>query len=325
MLSSPLISIIIPVYNVEKYISKSIQSILFQTFTDFECLIINDGTLDKSIEIAKQLVSNDPRFIFFEQENQGQASARNLVFNNCKGQYITFIDSDDYIESNYLLELLTKIQLDDADICTCNVKLVDNRGKKIKEFINKPKLYNKKNDILNSHLYISNWMWDKIYKKECFDNIRFNNSVKTFEDVLITFQILHKRKITSVNIPLYNYVYREGSTSHSLSPTLIMDRLTITNAHKTFLENQNLLSQRQDYYSFVYLKNFIAYTIVLLAKYSDKYKNDIYKFNRLINKKIFTFRNVFKAIFREPRIGVSLLVFKISPELFKLGVNFLKK
>ncbi|WP_273838841.1 glycosyltransferase family 2 protein [Providencia rettgeri] len=325
MNSSPEISIIIPVYNVENYIEKCINSVKSQSFTDFECLIIDDGSPDNSIPIAKTLIQDDTRFTIYQQKNIGLGPARNTGLNYATGKYIVFIDSDDYIEKDYLFELINKIKLENADICTCDVKLVDGNGEKIKEFINQPDKYREKNDILNTQLYIANWAWNKIYKKECFENTRFASHIQTFEDVYITFQILYNRKITSVNKLLYNYVHREGSISHSLKPTLLHDRLAITQNHKNFLIKNNLFDKNKDYYDFAYLKNYIAYTIVMLARYSMDYKSDVNKLKSQIEKKQFTYKKIIKSINKDPRIGISILVFKISPSLFKLFINLIKK
>ena len=89
-------SVIVPVYNVEKYIEKCIQSLLDQTYHKFEALIIDDGSVDRSIEIAKQLVKDDPRFLFFKKENGGLSSARNCGLDHATGDYIALLDSDHY-------------------------------------------------------------------------------------------------------------------------------------------------------------------------------------------------------------------------------------
>ncbi|HEF8786834.1 TPA: glycosyltransferase family 2 protein, partial [Providencia alcalifaciens] len=144
MNSNPEISVIIPVYNVENYIEKCITSVKLQSFTDFECIIIDDGSPDNSIDIAKNLIHDDTRFLIYSKKNAGLGPARNTGLDYANGKYIVFIDSDDYIEKDYLLDLITKIKLEDADICTCDVKLVDGNGNKIKEVKNNPNEYIKK-------------------------------------------------------------------------------------------------------------------------------------------------------------------------------------
>ena len=96
-----LISIIVPIYNVEKYLRQCLESISEQTYKNFECLLINDGSPDNSAEICREYVEKDARFRYFEKENGGLASARNLGIKYSKGKYISFIDSDDWVEPDY--------------------------------------------------------------------------------------------------------------------------------------------------------------------------------------------------------------------------------
>ena len=229
-----LVSVIIPVYNVEAYIEKCVESLLDQTYTNFEALIVDDGSPDSSILLAKQKVGNDPRFRFFEKENGGQGTARNLALDNAKGDYVAFLDSDDYFDVNFLSIMVDKITNDDADVCTCDVSYVDEKGIELKVHRNDIESYINKKDYLMSHWYISNFMWDKLFKAECFNGYRFDPTVKTYEDVHLLFRIMFQKKLTSVDDILYNYVQRAGSTMRSLPATYIDDR------YKIFLESKRL-------------------------------------------------------------------------------------
>ena len=97
-----LISVIVPVYNVEEYLEECLNSILVQTYTNLEILIVNDGSTDNSLEILQEFSQRDSRITIFTKENGGLSSARNLAIDEAKGEYFTFIDSDDYIEENYI-------------------------------------------------------------------------------------------------------------------------------------------------------------------------------------------------------------------------------
>ena len=108
--SKALISIIVPIYNVEKYLRQCLDSIQDQSYQNFECLLINDGSPDNSADICKEYVSKDPRFRYIEKENGGVSSARNLGLEHSKGEYITFIDSDDWVDLDYLEVLHSKIK-----------------------------------------------------------------------------------------------------------------------------------------------------------------------------------------------------------------------
>src|SRR5690554_5264372 len=162
MSSNPKISVIIPVYGVEKYITKCIESIKNQTFTNFEAILINDGTKDNSVAVAEDAIAGDDRFIILHKENGGQGSARNLGLDNARGDYIAFIDSDDWVEPRYLQAMHEKITEEDADICTCNARLLSPSDVLQKKRTNDPMKYLKEGDVLNSKFYISNWFWDKL-------------------------------------------------------------------------------------------------------------------------------------------------------------------
>ena len=117
-----LISIIVPIYNVEKYLRQCLDSIMNQTYRNCECLLIHDGSSDNSEDICREYVSKDSRFRYFEKENGGVSSARNLGIEHSKGEYITFIDSDDWVDSDYLEVLYNSLVDERADIAISTYK-----------------------------------------------------------------------------------------------------------------------------------------------------------------------------------------------------------
>ena len=119
-----LISIIIPIYNVENYLRQCLDSIVAQTYQNFECLLINDGSPDNSSDICREYVAKDTRFRYFEKENGGVSSARNLGIERSEGAYITFIDSDDWVDSDYLEVLYSAILEEQADIAVSTYKKI---------------------------------------------------------------------------------------------------------------------------------------------------------------------------------------------------------
>ncbi|MFB4033716.1 glycosyltransferase family 2 protein, partial [Streptococcus pneumoniae] len=121
-MENELISIVIPIYNVENYLRQCLDSIVAQTYQNFECLLINDGSPDHSADICREYVSKDSRFRYFEKENGGVSSARNLGIEHSKGEYITFIDSDDWVDSDYLEVLYTTLLEEGADIAVSTYK-----------------------------------------------------------------------------------------------------------------------------------------------------------------------------------------------------------
>ena len=121
-MNNELISIIVPIYNTEKYLRQCLDSIINQTYTNFEVLLVNDGSTDSSGMICQEYVENDSRFRYFEKENGGVSSARNLGLECSGGAYITFIDSDDWVESNHLEALLKGIKENNTDIAVSKHK-----------------------------------------------------------------------------------------------------------------------------------------------------------------------------------------------------------
>ena len=121
-MENELISIIVPIYNVENYLRQCLDSIVSQTYQNFECLLINDGSSDNSADICREYIEKDSSFRYFEKENVGVSSARNLGIERSKGQYITFIDSDDWVDSEYLEVLYRALIEEKADIAITTYK-----------------------------------------------------------------------------------------------------------------------------------------------------------------------------------------------------------
>lgn len=317
-----LVSVIVPVYNVEAYIEKCVQSLLDQTYTNFEALIVDDGSPDNSILLARQKVGNDPRFRFFEKENGGQGTARNLALDNAKGEYIAFLDSDDYFDINFLSIMIDKITNTGADVCTCDVSYVDEKGIELRVHRNDIESYLNKKDYLMSHWYISNFMWDKLFKAECFNGFRFDPKVKTYEDVHLLFRLIYKKKLTSVERVLYNYVQRIGSTMRSLPVTYISDRYSIYQEANNFYEsNLKSIGVKEDVIIRYYLYNYLFLALTNISKYSNDFVKQSRRLLNVDNKNIFTFKNIVLNKYLSRKIKCHLLIFKVSPKLYKTLKN----
>lgn len=320
MSKTPIISIIIPVYGVEKYITKCIESIKKQTLADFEAILINDGTRDNSVAVAEQAIADDERFILLHKENGGQGSARNVGLDHARGDYIAFIDSDDYVEPRFLQAMYEKIVSENADICACGVRLLSENGRQLKVFVSKPELYIEKNDYLNANFYISNWFCDKLFRKELFDNLRFDLTVRTFEDAHLLFRVVYGRDITSIDEVLYNYIQHAGSTSNDIKPTYVNDRVAVMITQVRFAKL--MMKFDHQYLLYVYLKTFVFLCATTIARFSKSYNLDIQRFNLEIDDGKFRFRDIFYMVRKDTKVGVSLLLFKLSPQAFRLLVRF---
>ncbi|MGL4652160.1 glycosyltransferase family 2 protein [Cetobacterium sp.] len=212
-MKNPEITIIVPVYNVENYLKKCIDSILGQTFKDFELILINDGSTDKSGDICNSYKNIDSRIKVIHKENGGQSSARNLGLNIARGNYIGFVDSDDWIDSDMyecLYKMITKYQ---SDIGIIGINFIySNRIRKSKDY--KTVVINSKEAIyeLIKHELFGNYFWSKLFKKELFQKNRFKEGI-IFEDIDLLYKLFHESKsVVAKGVQKYNYLQRENST-----------------------------------------------------------------------------------------------------------------
>lgn len=207
------VSVIVPVYNVEEYIEKCLLSIKNQTLSDFECLIINDGTKDNSIDVAKNVVGDDERFKFFDKENGGLSDARNYGIEKASGEYLCFIDSDDYIDEN-LLELTYNMGKEyDSDIVCFDMYYVNEDGSLEYSWGSNYKgvsNYKENKEIIFSNNSANN----KIYKASFMKDKRFFKGMWYEDMAVIPTWIAKANNMAHVYKPLYYYVQRAGSITH---------------------------------------------------------------------------------------------------------------
>ncbi len=223
------ISIIVPIYNIEKFVSRCLDSIINQTYKDFEIIIVNDGSTDNSGKIAKEYKEKyDDKIIYIEKSNGGLSSARNVGIENASGKFIMFVDGDDWIECRCIETLINYIELNkNLDIVEFGYRSV-NDYKVISEIKFKEKLIKNRNNVLNEYFFeseIVDMVCNKIYKKRLFEGIRFVEG-KIHEDYMITPELLLKaEKILIVKEVFYNYYQRINSITNSNFTEKKLDRL----------------------------------------------------------------------------------------------------
>lgn len=241
-MNKPIISIIVPVYNSEKYIQRCINSIINQTFINFEAIFINDGSADSSLEILKSNKSLDNRIKIINQENSGTGEARNNGLRNALGKYILFVDSDDTIEPSMLEKMYKKASEGDCDIVACNINKVSSDGNKIKYDLHKN---TDEGNLFSSILSfkISSSVWNKLYKKDLFykNSLFFPKGLRHNEDNAIVFKIIYyAQTISFVDDYLYNWYVVENSKSNSISKERLDSISSVLNIRYDFLIEQNI-------------------------------------------------------------------------------------
>ena len=222
MNNDPLISIIIPCFNAEKTLEKCLKSVVQQSYANLEIIIIDDGSTDETSLIYNKFQSNDERILVLKLQNSGVSKARNTGVKAATGDYICFVDSDDWAELNYCSELYSLLVGENADISIVEASYEDENGNVL---CNKPTSEEKIFDgnralvLLLEDREIQSHPWGKLFKADLLRNVHFPENLKCFEDYSTLFKIFNKAvKVVKSNKKLYHYIQREDSLSHNLSP-----------------------------------------------------------------------------------------------------------
>ncbi|PZU86353.1 MAG: glycosyl transferase family 2 [Chryseobacterium sp.] len=223
----PLISLIIPCYNAKQTLGKCLDSVIQQSYNNLEIIIIDDGSTDGTSRIYEDFQSRDERIKIFKQSNSGVSKARNKGIKESIGEYICFVDSDDWVEPNYCSELYHSLVRENADISIIEASYEDENGNVVfNKSISEEKVFDGKralyllleDDVIQSH------PWGKLYKVSFFKNVNFPENLKCYEDYSTLFKIFDKAiKVVKSNKKLYHYIQREDSLSHNLSPETSYD------------------------------------------------------------------------------------------------------
>lgn len=319
------ISIIIPMYNAEKYIKRCLESIFEQTYKNIEIVIVDDGSTDNSYNICKKYEQQNKKIKLFHKKNNGVSSARNYGLKKCTGKYLCFVDSDDYIEKYYIQQLYKAIKDNNTKISQCAINIVDDNLKKINNkgyshsFItNGKKLII---DTFNNEEIGNIVLWNKMYERSLFNNIQFPNG-KNYEDEFITYKILYKEnRISIIPDKLYNYRKHINSITNSKYTLKNLEGLEALIEKINFFKKNNeiflyimtinefLEFTRQNYICLIkYVSNSTSYQKKLIQKYKEYYK--IIQHNKQIPIKS----------------KIKNIIFYINPKLyFLLKKNSIKK
>ncbi|MGM9658371.1 MAG: glycosyltransferase family 2 protein [Eubacteriales bacterium] len=243
-MSEPLISIIVPVYNTEKYLSKCIESILAQTYTNFELILVDDGSPDRCPGICDEYAEKDIRIKVIHKENGGVSSARNCGLDIASGEYIGFVDSDDYIEPKMYEKMLHTITAFNVDLCFCRCKAESSAGDFISESPpdSEDRVFTRE-DMLDFlvHKRLAKYICppNKLYRKKLFAHNRYKIG-KINEDEAIIHHIFGASDGTVfTNDILYRYVVRNGSIIHSRVSVKNLDMVdALIDRAEYFLDDQ---------------------------------------------------------------------------------------
>ena len=229
-MNSNLVSIIVPIYNVEKYLRKCVDSLLKQSYSNIEILLIDDGSTDNSGRISDEY-SNYNNVRVYHKENGGLSDARNFGIEHSKGEFLAFVDSDDYVAEDYILRMLDKIQKTDVDIVACSYYDISEDGQILGKIQSTDRILNEKNFWDDIYINIKatpayGVAWNKLYKRNVFENLRYRKGILNEDDDII-YDVIHGRNMFMMDDLLYYYRQRQGSIMDQMKKTFNIERIEL--------------------------------------------------------------------------------------------------
>ena len=319
-----LISIVVPVYNVEKYLSRCIDSILNQTYEKWEAIFVNDGSKDNSLEILKKYQNKDKRIKIVNKKNEGSGIARNIGIEQSKGEYLAFLDSDDWYEKNFLEKLYNNLKENNSDVSMCNPRMTYDDSQKNKNI----NVYHFDSIELNKNpekilgILAMPVIWNKLYKKKLImkNNIKFPN-YSFSEDVEFLYKVfLYVDKVSKVEEYLYNYYQRDNSETKKIKRESIEQVYKVIENIESYVKN-NFIDKLGIFYQYKIQFIYSVSQILLSRTTGDKkLKSLINQNNNLMVKNI-----KIKNIIKNKKVLIYYFVIKLNKILgFSKLVNFLK-
>lgn len=321
-----LISVIIPVYKTELYLRRCLDSVINQTYTNLEIIIVDDGSPDNSGKICDEYALKDKRIKVIHKENGGLSSARNAGIDIATGKYIGFVDSDDEI-SIYMYEILYKeIIKNKGDIVVCNYTRYKNTPSYSTNNY-KIKIYNNTEAILgliaNKHRKIDDYAWNKLYKTKLFKKIKFPLN-RVYEDIGTTYLLIfYSKKVITIDAKLYGYFINLNSISNLTDKNYILDRIC------SYEERYNFLIKRlEEYKNLIKVNRIISLTgnFMWLTHIKDKnllYSKEFNEYYKIIKNTNYILLFSYYKIPKKYLIEFTLL--KLNRDLFFWVNIFIQK
>lgn len=309
-----LISVVVPIYNVEKYLVRCVDSIINQTYSNLDIILVDDGSPDNCGSICDEYAERDNRVKVIHKENGGLSDARNEGIKIAKGKLITFVDSDDYVAINYVEELFRCMMTSRADLSVVEVDVVnENTPYSVERQTGDISIINNKKAIeLALKISFRQSAWGKLYRTEIFNDIQFPKGL-LYEDLAIVYNVLSVTKIIAIsNAKLYKYEVRPGSIMQASFNINHYNSLIVTDNAMDFVKTNypefgDLSDCRRVYSYFTVLRR------MLNSSEKNKYKEQIDELKQRINK--YSHHMIWKRNVK-PSLKLRLISYKISDTLY---------
>lgn len=323
MKSLPVISVIIPIYNVEKYLKKCIDSIVYQTYEKLEIILVDDGSTDSSGEICNEYEKKDNRIIVFHKENGGLADARNYGIKRANGEYITFVDSDDFVEKNYVEELYRLIDAYKTKIAIGTMTIISNKNRNDmgKGYIEK--VFSTEECLLymlqeKGFTVSAN---AKIYLKDLFNDVEYPKG-RLYEDNGTTYKLILKcDRIAYSCKSIYNYCLRDDSIISQKFTMKKMDYIYLTD-----IECENIVNKYPDLLEATEGRKAVARFSVLRQMLNSKLSKEEKEEQRQVIKYLKQhYTQLVNSNFVSKKTKISLVALMINKKILKLGAEIYEK
>jgi len=253
----PKLSVIVPVYNVEQYIKKCLESLINQTCSDMEILVVNDGSPDNSQKIIDEYHEKYPNLIVpLLKENGGLGDARNYGIEHAKGDYLAFVDSDDYLDSDFFERLIETLETNQSDIAICDIKYIwedASREPFVVEGLN-PNGKSTISQAMLGHLSVCN----KVFKRHLFNDVRFPKGM-WHEDIPVTLRLLPQAKVSYLSDVYYHYIQREQSIMSTKTDKRMYHIFEIMEDVYQFYLKNDLLADYYDELEYLFIEHLRLY------------------------------------------------------------------
>lgn len=315
-MEQPLISIIVPVYNTEQYLDKCVDSIVNQTYTNLEIILIDDGSPDNCGAICDEYAKKDSRIKVIHKSNGGLSSARNAGLDVANGNYITFVDSDDMVESQMYEKMMENIQLTHVDICMCGCKIVNEQGDLLLEDNFKNKVYNIDEIIKDIILPLKTASWNKLFSKEIIGFVRFPEGKIHGEDLIFILKCLtSKTTISTINGAYYRYIKHPSSITTSKFSNRSFDEVYCKDqAYKIIEEKFPIYKEKARVWCFRARMNVMRH--IYKEKEIKEYSQELIQYKKYVIDNYKTIKNQLRTKER-----IEFFVFKNLPILHRLIVK----
>lgn len=322
----PLISVIVPVYNVEKYLEECINSIINQTYKNLEIILIDDGSTDKSGEICDEFATQDNRIVVIHKENGGLSSARNAGLDIMQGEYLSFIDSDDMVDENLIQTLFLLIEKYKTKIAICGYDKFSQNSDidKIKEknlTINDDFSYTPEevfNESLKVKTFFTKCAWRNLVHKSIYQNLRFPVG-ENYEDVAVFFDVFNQSNTAFTYKNLYFYRFNLSSISNTFKDSSLV---MIKNVRKFATSVENAYPNLKNKAIAYKCNSALNMAFLIVAHKSKKHFDTLYDLHKFVRQNLNSdfFKMQGNAIYRD----ILMILFYISPKLLYTFVNTIK-